>query len=59
MAGQTTDLKLSDRELLRMVLAAQKETAKILFLMNINGPSRVAAGELYQDLEEALKGIPK
>lgn len=56
---RTSDLKLSDRQLLRIVLAAQRDLAKVLFLMNINSNAREAAGTLHRDLEQVLKGIPK
>lgn len=52
-------LKFTDREILRMILAAQKELAEILYKMNINQNSRDAAAELHTNLGNALAHIPK
>lgn len=58
MTRATKDMKLSNRELIRMTLAAQRDIARILMRMNINQSSRVDAEILAHDLDEVLKGVP-
>jgi hypothetical protein len=58
MTRATKDLKLSDRELLRIIIAAQRDIAGILQRQFINNSSMEDAKVLAHDLDELLKGIP-
>jgi hypothetical protein len=52
------DLKLSDRELLRMILAAQRDMAAAL-IGGVGQHSSDKLQQLWWNLNEVLKGIPK
>lgn len=61
MTRATKDMKLSDRELIRMTLAAQKEIANILASLSIalSAPmTAIKAQELYRSIDDVLKGVP-
>lgn len=61
MTRATFDLKLSDREILRMVLASQRDIADILSSICIGtGRANAAlkAQSLQHNIDEVLKGIP-
>ena len=59
----SSDLKLTDRQLLRMILAAQRDMAGILLSMAAQPfPARAAinkAETLERNLTELLRGIPR
>jgi hypothetical protein len=58
------DLKLTDRQILRMVLASQMALANILVSLALTqdgyrGPTADKAKMLAHNLEQVLEGIPK
>ena len=60
MTKVTHDLKMTDREMLRVIIASQMELAGILFKMNFGHPgAREAAGLLHENLTQVLSGIPR
>jgi hypothetical protein len=54
-----TDLKLTDRQLLRTILATQRDLALLLSLQNVNTYSSQEAKILAKTLTDFLQGVPK
>lgn len=54
-----TDMKLTEKQLLRIVIAAQRDLALLIALQNVNEHSRREAKILALQLTDVLQGIPK
>jgi hypothetical protein len=50
-------MNITDRGLIKKILSAQRDIAKILFLMNVTNTSREAAGQLHTELDGLLKSL--